>query len=92
MKATTESYSPHPKVELLKYVYDVREWLTTSIVDLHGHTQPHCFKFILNSNESSEMFYKNWSHDEWSQEGLKLLKVNTPPHLLVKFLIVSYSY
>lgn len=36
--ATTMSYSPHPKVELLKYVYDVRAWLTPSIEDLHGHT------------------------------------------------------
>lgn len=73
--ATTMSYSPHPKVELLKYVYDVRAWLTPSIEDLHGHTQPHCFKFTLNANEHAEMFYKNRSSDGWSKDGILLLKV-----------------
>lgn len=32
--ATTMSYSPHPKVELLKYVYDVRAWLTPSLLKI----------------------------------------------------------
>lgn len=76
--ATTMSYSPHPKVELLKYVYDVRAWLTPSIEDLHGHTQPHCFKFTLNANGHAEMFYKNRSGDGWSKDGVLLLKVGLP--------------
>ena len=75
INVTTRSYSPHPKVELLEYVYDVRSWLTPFIEDLHGHTQPHCFKFVLNAEGCAEMFYKSWSHDAWVQEGLVLLKV-----------------
>ena len=75
INVTTRSYSPHPKVELLEYIYDVRSWLTPFIEDLHGHTQPHCFKFVLNAKGCAEMFYKSWSHDAWVQEGLVLLKV-----------------
>ena len=47
LSATCNSYTPRPKVELLKFVYDVKLWLNPHIEDLYGHTQPHCFKFVL---------------------------------------------
>ena len=47
LSATCNSYTPRPKVELLKFVYDVKSWLNPHIEDLHDHTQPHCFKFVL---------------------------------------------
>lgn len=75
MHATAESYTPHPQVELLEFVYDIKSWMSHAIEDLHGHTQPHSFKFVLNSGGRCEMFYRNWSHDPWSETGLVLLKV-----------------
>ena len=87
LSATSNSYTPHPKVKLLEFVYDVKSWLSPHIEDLHGHTQPHCFKFVLNSDGYSEMYYKNWSHDVWSENGLILLKVclNMSPSHIIPF-------
>lgn len=76
IKVTASSYNPQPMVEFVKHVYDVKSWLTPSIEELHGHTQPHCFKFFLSSEGHAVMHFKNWSHDAWSREPLLLLKVN----------------
>ena len=75
LDATTKSYTPHPKVQLLESIYDVKLRLHPFIEDLHGYTQPHSFKFVLNTSGNAEMFYRNWNHDPWSEEGLVLLKV-----------------
>ena len=77
MKVTAQSFTPQPTVILLDYVYDVRSWLIPFIKDLHGHSQPHCFRFTLNPDGNPIMHYKNWSHDGWSNEGLMLLKVRS---------------
>ena len=75
MKATEQSYTPHPTVKILPYVYDVKSWLAPHIEDLHGHTQPHCFKFTRDREGCAVMHFKNWSSDLWSSECLNLLKV-----------------
>ena len=74
---TASSYNPQPMVEFVKHVHDVKLCLTPSIEELHGHTQPHCFKFVLSSEGHAVMHFKNWSHDAWSREPLVLLKVST---------------
>lgn len=75
MKVTAQSFTPQPITILLETVYDVRSWLAPCIEELHGHSQPHCFRFTLNEHGQTVMDYKNWSHNVWSKEGLILLKV-----------------
>ena len=77
MKATAQSFTPQPITILLESVHDVRSWLAPFIKDLHGHSQPHCFRFTLNSDEQAVMHYKNWTNEGWSKEGIELLKVCT---------------
>lgn len=77
MKVTAQSFTPQPATVLLESVYDVRSWLAPYINDLHGHSQPHCFRFSLNKHAVAVMHYKNWSHEGWSQEGIMLLKVRS---------------
>ncbi len=72
---TAQSYTPQPVTIQLKSVYDVRSWLVPHIEELHGHSQPHCFRFTLDEDGRAVMHYKNWSKDGWSETGLILLKV-----------------
>lgn len=66
-----------PFVKLLEGVYDVKSWLLPHIEDIHGHTAPHCFKFIKIGNEVL-LYYKNWSDSSWCQDtsAIKILKVH----------------
>lgn len=75
MKVTAQSFSPQPITILLESIYDVRSWLAPYIDEIHGHSQPHCFRFTLNENEQAVMNFKNWSHQRWSDEALLILKV-----------------
>ena len=51
-KVTYESFTPNPTVACLSNLLDVKEWLAPCINDVHGHTQPHCFKFVLKDNKA----------------------------------------
>ena len=75
MKVTAQSFTPQPITVLLESSHDVRSWLAPYIEDIHGHNQPHCFRFTLNEDQQAVMHYKNWSHDGWSEEGIVLLTV-----------------
>ena len=63
----------------LSYVFDIKNWISPHLDEVHGHTIPHVFRFQLNHSKRAEMHYKNWSHEEWQPEegGLLLLKVYT---------------
>jgi len=80
LQVTESSMLPRPKAELIKEIYDVRSWITSSLNDLHGHSQPHCFKFVCNGNGKAVMFHKNWSSSQWcsDQEAPVVLKVQYP--------------
>ena len=71
---TRQCYTPTPSVHLLEYVFDVRSWLAPCIHPIHGHSQPHSFRFTL-SNEQAVMHYRNWSHENWAEESVTILKV-----------------
>ena len=75
MKVTAQSFTPQPTTILLENIRDARLWLGPFIQELHGHSQPHCFRFTLSEDGYAMMHYKRWSHEQWSTEGLMLLKV-----------------
>ena len=68
LHATEVSMDPQPKAVLIKEIYDVRSWIAAHLHDLHGHSQPHCFKFILNRDGKAVMFNRNWSSSQWCSE------------------------
>ena len=74
------SSTPSPKVKVLDSVLDVKAWLTPSLENMHGHSGPHCFKFIpVTEGDTTNvlMYYRNWTSDPWCEtsEALQLLKV-----------------
>ncbi len=77
MTETELSITPQPNVVILREVRNVKEWIQPSLEDLHGHSSPHCFRFIKDEAGDVRMFYKNWSSDPWCDEvdAVKLLKV-----------------
>ena len=77
MKETLHSTTPQPKVQNLTEVRDVKSWL--SLKEFHGHSTPHCFKFVtLSSSGSVKMFFKRWSSDLWctDEEAVSVLEVS----------------
>lgn len=66
-------------VQVLKYPFGIREWISPHLDQIRYHTEPHIFGFAKNRKGQSVMFYKVWSHDNWepSNDGLVLLKVLT---------------
>ena len=75
-KAIAASFTPKPETELLERVHDVRNWLAPNIADIHGHTDPHCFKFLYcNTENKALMYYRNWSDEQWSKDGLQVLNI-----------------
>ena len=60
-------------------VFDVKAWIKPLIETPSGHSNPHNFLFRLGETGKAEMFYRNWSSDEWTpktpEPGLQLLKV-----------------
>ena len=76
-KATVQSFTPQAQVTMLNHLYDVCNWIAPGLNDLHGHSQPHCFRFTLNLQDEAIMQYRNWSYQIWSEVGVLLLKVIT---------------
>ena len=54
---TSESFTPNPIVACLNNLLDIKEWLAPCLNDVHGHTQTHCFKFMLKDSKAV-MYYK----------------------------------
>ena len=56
---------------------DFKEWIIPHLNPLHGHSSPHCFKFLQCADKKVRMFFKNWSSDAWikEEEAVILLKV-----------------
>lgn len=77
MQETALSTSPTPKVTILERIVDFKKWIKPHINPVHGHSNPHCFKFLKGADENVHMFYKHWSDDAWTEkeETLIILKV-----------------
>ena len=67
------------QVSEIDQVFDVKNWMKPQIETPSGHSNPHNFLFRLGETGKAEMFYRNWSSDEWipkaPEPGLQLLKV-----------------
>ena len=76
LKQTKLCTTPEPNAIVLTEVKNVKSWLTPTLEDIHGHSTPHCFKFIKSCGEV-KMFFKHWSKDPWCDESqaVTLLKV-----------------
>lgn len=60
----------------LKFIFDIKTWISPYLEEIHGHTTPHVFLFRRNVKGKACMYTKTWSHQEWEPEqGLQLLKV-----------------
>ena len=70
------SYSPQPKVVLMKEVLKSREWLAESIEEIHRQSEPLCFKFELDESGQANIHSSRWSDTSWKNHG-HLLKVRT---------------
>lgn len=77
MKETADSTTPKPKVVNLIEVRDVKSWVSPCLESLHGHTDPHCFKFVEVAGDDVRMYFKRWSSDPWcdDDDALSTLKV-----------------
>ena len=73
-----QSSTPHPRTELLKGVWDIKEWITPFLNPLKGHSKYLVFRFTLDNNGEAELHYKRFSDNPWEPEGagLKLLSVS----------------
>ena len=60
----------------LKYIFDIKSWISPCLEEIHGHTAPHVFLFRRNADRKAVMFTKKWSHEEWEPEGgFRILEV-----------------
>ena len=68
---------PTPTAHLLESIYDIKSWIIPHLNNLHGHSQPHCFKFILNDQGKAVMYFRNWTTSPWctEEEAAVVLKV-----------------
>lgn len=95
MQETAASCTPSPEVTLLRSIFDVKSWLSPVLENLHGHSTPHCFKFLLGTSGRALMFFKLWSHDPWcdDKDAVVLLKVNKRklPKNIIKYAYNCFS-
>ena len=69
---------PNPKTFLIDAMFDVKSWIIPCLNELHGHRDPHCFKFVLNNDNKCVMYFRNWTTDPWCPEdkATVILKVH----------------
>ena len=58
-------------------MYDVRSWIEPHLNEIHGHREPHCFKFVMNEENKAVMYFRNWTTNSWcpQEKALIMLKV-----------------
>ncbi|KAL5468782.1 hypothetical protein EMCRGX_G029899 [Ephydatia muelleri] len=71
----TKSFTPNPKAILVEHLLDVKNWMIPHIQEIHGHTEPHCFRFTQSHcGENIVMHYRQWSGQAWIPEtGIQIL-------------------
>ena len=74
----SKSFTPNPKAILVEHLLDVKNWMISHIQEIHGHTEPHCFRFTQSHcGENIVMHYRQWSGQAWIPEtGIQILTVS----------------
>ena len=59
------SSTPPATVKIVDSIFDVRSWISPCLEGLHGHSRPHCFRFVADPTVLAEdskvlMYYRNW--------------------------------
>ena len=78
VSAVEESYTPKPQVEIIKGVGDYKSIVEPVTKDIHHHSKPLCFRFLLDkSTEKAVLHYRHTTPEKWlpSGAGLELLEV-----------------
>ena len=93
MEQVSVSSTPAPLVKVVDSVLDVKSWITPTLEDVHGHSTPHCFKFVLVDESEVFMYYRLWSSDAWCEtaDALKLLHVSTKLIICSCIILSCYS-
>ena len=77
---TTESYTPAPETQDLKWVFDISGWLDEHIVKLKNHIYLHLFKFFHGGDGKARMAYKNWVQDKaWKPDDVPIILLPNLP-------------
>ena len=74
------SSTPCPKVTVVETILDVKSWVMPSLDDVHGHSAPHCYKFVRTSDDDTPQvltYFRLWSNNAWCEtdDALRQLKV-----------------
>ena len=79
LESLRRGYTPEPEVEVMKFPFDIKEWMGKNLVDLHNLNNPHRFIFFINEKKEVLLKYKQWCGDkEWypkTCQGLKIIEV-----------------
>lgn len=85
-KRLIESNQSTKSAATLKYVFDIKSWISAHIEEIHQHTVPHVFSFKKNSKGKAVMMVKHWAHDDWKCIDKPILKVCTPWETLLNIM------
>ena len=97
LEATKVSMDLNPITTLIENMHDVKKWITPHLNDLHGHRDPHCFKFVCNEDDKCMMFFRNWTCDPWCPEDkatvvLKARYLNAYLYCIIIKILMMSSY
>lgn len=84
---------PNPITFLIDTMYDIKSWIIPHLNELHGHRDPHCFKFELNEHSKSVMYFRNWTTDAWCSEdqAIVILRVCNAVHTYLFMSLIIYK-
>lgn len=89
LHATEISMEPNPKTYFMESMFDVRSWIEPHLNEIHGHRDPHCFKFLLNEENKAVMYFRNWTSNSWCPQEKATIVLKSLPEDIPQFAIPS---
>jgi hypothetical protein len=72
-----ESFTPKPRMEFLKATCNWKDHVARATIKLHGHTQQHCFKIVMDRGTGKPvLYYKLWSRRKTWRGPVHFVKVD----------------
>ena len=89
-----QSSTPSPTTELLKGVWDIKEWTKQFLNPLKGHSKYLVFRFTKDSAGKTEMHCKWFSTDPWEpkEHGVRVLSVSSCWSYVTHWRLDSHDY